>query len=68
MHKTELAVHSVIGFSGGIKDGLNLHPNNEDLVYAIGSSIISKNAVTGKQFFLKEHTNKISSKRGVMQL
>ena len=53
MYKAELAVHAVIGFSGNIKDGLNLHPNNEDLVYAIGSSLVYKNALTGKQSFLK---------------
>lgn len=48
-----LNVLAVIGFNGNIIDGLILHPDNEHLVYALGSQVVVRNVLTREQRFLK---------------
>ena len=41
MEANNLNLLAVIGFNGGVVDGLILHPNNEELIFPIGSRIRS---------------------------
>lgn len=50
----------MIGFSGDVHDGLVLHPDNEHLVYPLGSTVVIRHVLSKKQDFLKGHDNKIS--------
>ena len=56
-----LNLQAVIGFNGGVIDGLILHPDNETLIFPIGSQIIVRNVLTRQDKFLKGHTNDISA-------
>lgn len=58
---SELNLLSVIGFSGQIIDGLILHPDNETLIFPIGSQIVIRNVLTRQDHFLKGHNNDIST-------
>lgn len=41
----ELDIEAVIGFKGSVKDGLILHPDNEHMVFALGSTIIVRHII-----------------------
>ncbi len=60
MENSELDIHVVVGFSGDIHEGLVLHPDNEHLVYPLGSTVVIRHVLSKKQYFLKGHNNKIS--------
>ena len=68
MHK-EVDIKAVIGFSGNppinhigsIYDGLLLHPDNEHVVYPLGSTVVIRHILSRSQTFLRGHDNKISS-------
>jgi hypothetical protein len=47
-----LNILAVIGFNGNIVDGLILHPDNEHLIYPLGSQIVIRNILTREQKFL----------------
>ena len=57
----DLNLMAVIGFNGGVIDGLILHPDNETLIFPLGSQIVVRNVLTRQDQFLKGHTNYISS-------
>ena len=57
----DLNLMAVIGFNGGVIDGLILHPDNETLIFPLGSQIVIRNVLTRQDQFLKGHTNYISS-------
>lgn len=50
----------MIGFSGEVHEGLILHPDNEHLIYPLGSTVVIKHVLSKKQDFLKGHDNQIS--------
>ena len=56
-----LNLMAVIGFNGGVIDGLILHPDNETLIFPIGNQIIVRNVLTRQDQFLKGHSNYVSS-------
>jgi WD40 repeat protein len=57
----QLNLLAVIGFNGGVIDGLILHPDNETLIFPIGSQIVIRNVLSRQDRFLKGHTNDIST-------
>ena len=46
---------------GSVQNGLNLHPDNEHIIYPLGSSVIVRHIVTRTQTFLNGHDNLISA-------
>lgn len=42
----ELEITAVIGFTGNIKEGLMLHPDNEHLIYPLGSTIVVRHIIS----------------------
>ena len=57
----KLNLLAVIGFNGAVIDGLILHPNNEELIFPIGSQIVVRNVLTRQDRFLNGHSNDIST-------
>ena len=53
MDNKQLSILAVIGFKGTVVDGLILHPDNEHIIYPIGSQIILRNVLTREQRFLR---------------
>lgn len=53
MDNNMLNILAVIGFNGNIIDGLILHPDNEHLIYPLGSQIVIRNILTREQKFLR---------------
>ena len=53
MENNNLDILAVIGFNGAIIDGLILHPDNEHIIYPLGSQIIIRNILTREQRFLR---------------
>ena len=53
MESHNLNVLAVIGFSGQVLDGLILHPDNEHIIYPLGSQLIVRNVLTRSQRFLR---------------
>ena len=45
----------VIGFNGKVKNGLILHPGDQHIIYALGSTIVVKDLLSNEQTFL--HNN-----------
>lgn len=56
----QLDILAVIGFKGDVLDGLILHPDNEHLIFPLGSQIIVRNIMTREQKYLRGHDNDIS--------
>lgn len=56
----ELELSAVIGFKGTVVDGLILHPDNEHLLFPLGTTIVVREIMTRKQYFLRGHDNNIS--------
>ncbi|XP_030649757.1 cilia- and flagella-associated protein 52-like [Chanos chanos] len=55
-----LELEAVIGFNGYVFSGLMVHPDSEHIIYPLGCNIIVKNLKSGKQEFLRGHTNTVS--------
>lgn len=49
---------TIIGLT---KSGLQLHPDERNLVYPMGNKVTIKHIDSGKQIFLSGHTNLIST-------
>ena len=56
----ELELGAVIGFTGQVVQGLVLHPDNEHLVYPLGSTIVIRHVVSRVQSFLRGHDQRVS--------
>lgn len=56
----ELDIEAVIGFKGSVREGLILHPDNEQMIFALGSNIIVRDIINRKQSFLRGHDNEIT--------
>jgi len=53
-----------IGFSGSFKignaiEGINLHPDNEHLIYPLGSVIVIRHIISRAQSFLRVFLNRV---------
>lgn len=57
MESNNLNILAVIGFNGATIDGLILHPDNEHIIYPLGSQIIIRNVLTRNQRFLRVNFN-----------
>lgn len=58
--QNELEITAVIGFTGRVHQGLILHPDNEHLIYPLGSTIVVRHIISRSQTFLRGHDNQIS--------
>ena len=56
----ELELGAVIGFTGQVIQGLILHPDNEHLIYPLGSTIVIRHVVSRVQSFLRGHDQRVS--------
>ena len=56
----DLELGAVIGFTGQIIQGLILHPDNENLIYPLGSTIVVRHVVSRVQSFLRGHDQRVS--------
>ncbi|CAG9315816.1 unnamed protein product [Blepharisma stoltei] len=56
----ELELSAVIGFSGNVIQGLILHPDNEHIIYPLGSTIVVRHIVSRVQTFLRGHDQRVS--------
>ena len=56
----ELELSAVIGFTGTVSQGLVLHPDNEHLIFPLGSTIVIRHIVSRTQSFLRGHDQRIS--------
>lgn len=58
----ELELTGVIGFNGGVRDGLILHPGDKHIIYPLGSTIVIKHLLENTQAFLQKggHDKSIS--------
>lgn len=55
-----LELSAVIGFRGKVTDGLILHPDNEHILFPLGTTIVIRNIITRTQQFLRGHDNDVS--------
>jgi cilia- and flagella-associated protein 52 len=53
MESSNLNLLAVIGFNGTTLDGMILHPDNEHLIFPLGSQIVIRNVLTRTQRFLR---------------
>lgn len=53
MESNNLNILGVIGFQGATIDGLILHPDNEHIIFPLGSQIVVRNVLTRDQKFLR---------------
>jgi len=56
----ELELSAVIGFQGKVTSGLILHPDNEHIIYPLGTTIVVRHIISRTQQFLRGHDNDIS--------
>jgi len=42
----ELSIAAIIGFTGKVHEGLILHPDNEHLIYPLGSTIVVRHIIS----------------------
>ncbi len=60
-----LRLDSVIGFGGGVDDGLIVHNQTNTIIYPLGSTIVVRDVTDlKKQEFLHGHTDKVSVGKG----
>lgn len=59
--ESELELSAVIGFQGKVVDGLILHPDNEHLLFPLGTTIVVRHIISRTQQFLRGHENSISA-------
>lgn len=58
---SKLDLEGVIGFSGHVKDGLIVHPDNQHLIYPLGSTVVVREINKPReQVFLQGHSDSIS--------
>ena len=55
-----MELSAVIGFTGTVVQGLILHPDNEHLLFPLGSTIVVRHIISRSQTFLQGHDQKIS--------
>ena len=55
--ESELELEAVIGFKGSVVDGLILHPNNEHLLFPLGTTIVVRHIIERTQQFLRGQDN-----------
>lgn len=55
-----LEVQRIIGFSGDVPNGLQVHPDRKNLIYPLGCNIIIEDLSSGNQTVLSKHTNNVS--------
>mmetsp|Transcript_13296 Transcript_13296/g.23860 ORF Transcript_13296/g.23860 Transcript_13296/m.23860 type:complete len:636 (-) Transcript_13296:19-1926(-) len=60
MSVDQVELVSALGFGGNVSNGLISHPNGVDIIYPLGSTVVIKNTKTGKQVFLRGHSDKVS--------
>jgi hypothetical protein len=48
------------GCLGRVTEGLILHPDNEHIIYPLGTTIVLRHIITRTQHFLRGHDNDIS--------
>ena len=59
-----LELNAVIGFAGGVPDGIILLPDNRSMVFALGSTIVKRDIVDPKnQQFLQGHSDRVTCMR-----
>lgn len=56
---TRLEMLSAIGMNGRIIDGMSLHPDEKEIVFPLGCSIVVMEVETRKQEYLAGHTNQV---------
>eukprot|EP00744_Colponema_vietnamica_P001007 GILI01001730.1.p1 GENE.GILI01001730.1~~GILI01001730.1.p1 ORF type:complete len:617 (-),score=150.79 GILI01001730.1:220-2070(-) len=56
----DLELQAVVGFKGSVPGGLILHPDNEHLIYPLGSTVVIRNIVSKNQTFLQGHDDQIA--------
>lgn len=55
-----LDIRRIIGFNGEVPNGLQVHPDNKNLVYPLGFNVIIEDISNSKQVILSDHTNKVT--------
>jgi hypothetical protein len=64
-----LELRSVIGFAGGVPNGLIAHPDGETVMYPLGSTVVLRNKTdSSKQEFLRGHSEEVSRPYSTMIL
>lgn len=58
--ENNLDIVAVVGFKGTVSAGLVLHPDNEHILFPLGSTIIVRHVTSRSQSFLRGHDNQIS--------
>lgn len=56
----QLDILAVIGFKGDTTNGLILHPDNEHIIFPLGSQVVVRNILTREQKYLRGHDNDIT--------
>lgn len=56
----DLDLSAVIGFQGKVNSGLQLHPDNEHIIFPLGTTIVVRHIISRTQKFLRGHDNDIS--------
>lgn len=56
----DLELSAVIGFSGTVTEGFILHPDNEHVIFPLGSTIVIRHIISRAQWFLRGHDQRIS--------
>lgn len=51
---------AALGFGGSVSHSLLSHPNGQDIIYPLGSTLVIKNVKTEKQVFLHGHTDSVT--------
>eukprot|EP00798_Chlamydomonas_sp_ICE-L_P015241 gene15241-21323_t len=56
-----LCLNAVIGFGGGVEEGLLVHPDGRTIIYPLGSTIVLRDKTDPRaQEFLQGHSDKVS--------
>lgn len=55
-----LEVQGIIGFNGKVENGLLMHPDQQHMIYSIGSTVVVENLCSRKQIFLHGHLSDVS--------
>merc|ERR1712072_1516416 len=62
MEPKQLQLDAVIGFEGGVQNGLIFHPDGQHLIYPLGQTIVIRDLATShSQRFLHGHADKVST-------
>jgi len=60
MQEQELELAAIIGFKGSVPGGLILHPDNENLIFPLGCTVVVRNLIKRTQTFLQGHDNQVN--------